>query len=118
MKCNCVQFDYAFRKHLYEFDLIARFSIISDFVDVARYRPTQRGSFKLVHDFYEYYKTDKQLEGAQAWRCVYFNGLRGEKCIVRAYTKNCGMVDRVRINGTHNHPPTCKRKMNKKHSKK
>lgn len=85
---------------------------------MARYRPTQRGAFKLVHKCYEYYKTDKQLEGAQAWRCVNFNGLRGEKCIVRAYTKNFGMVDKVKVHGTHNHPPSKSRQAIRKHFKK
>lgn len=85
---------------------------------MARYRPTQRGAFKLVHKCYEYYKADKYLEGAQAWRCVYFNGLRGEKCLVRAYTKNFGMVDKVKIRGAHNHAPNVRRRMNRKHLKK
>lgn len=93
---------------------------ITDFVDVAKYRRTQRGAFKLVHKSYEYYKTDKQLEGAQAWRCVYFNGVRGDKCLVRAYTKNFGMVDKVKIRGIHNHLPNSapKPQMHKRNPKK
>lgn len=78
---------------------------ITDFEDIATYRPTRNGGFKLVHKHYEYYKTDKQSEGAQAWRCSCFNGLRGEKCLVRAYTKNFGLVEKVKVRGYHNHAP-------------
>lgn len=74
-------------------------------MDVAKYRQTQRGRYKLVHNNYEYYKTDKYLEGAQAWRCIRFNRTGANRCLVRAYTKNVGMIDKVKINGEHNHRP-------------
>lgn len=89
----------------YSFTNLFIYKTIADFIDVAIYRPTQRGAFKLVHNSYEYYKANTQFRGAQAWRCANFTGVRCKKCLVRAYTKNFGMVDKVNIRGDHNHSP-------------
>ena len=58
-----------------------------------------------MHQNYEYYKTDKKLGGDQAWRCINFTGLMSEKCLVRAYTRNFGLIDKVKIKGVHQHHP-------------
>lgn len=72
---------------------------------MAIYRATSHGGFKLVHKNYEYYKTDKKLDGDPAWRCINFSGATSQKCNVRAYTRNFGMIDKVKIRGVHLHPP-------------
>lgn len=72
---------------------------------MAIYRQTKRGNFKLMHNDYEYYKTDKKLDGDPAWRCIYFTGYKSKKCNVRAYTRNYGLIDKVKIRGVHMHPP-------------
>lgn len=86
-------------------ELIYYLKYFSDYIDVAFYRKTKKGGFKLVHNGYEYYKQERTLDGIQAWRCINFTGCQSAKCNVRAYTRNFGMVDRVRVNGFHMHYP-------------
>lgn len=80
-------------------------NFFSDFPDIAFYRKTKKGGFKLVHNGYEYYKQDRNAGGDQLWRCINFTGAKSAKCNVRAYTRNFGLVDRVRVNGFHMHYP-------------
>lgn len=77
----------------------------TDFKDVAIYRPTRKGGIKLRHKNYEYFATNSKVNGDLVWRCANFTGVKTEKCLVRAYTRKFGLVDKVRVNGEHMHPP-------------
>lgn len=58
------------------------------------------------------------LEGDPAWRCINFHGNKSEKCYVRAYTRNFGLIDKVKIKGVHVHPPKMPKASRKKKYKK
>lgn len=69
------------------------------------FKPTVRGNYKLVYDGYQYYKSSRQANGVQSWRCLKFTGNSDRICYARAHTKRFGLFDRVRVSGLHNHAP-------------
>lgn len=72
------------------------------YTEEASFILSKHNSFNLCHNGYGFKKHRTTPKGAIYWYCKKQNTL---KCKVKAYTKQFGTRDMVRIVGDHNHQP-------------
>lgn len=82
------------------------FGILSfvGFDEEATFTLSNRGQFKLIHRSFGYNKMSVSMQsGITTWRCALNQSYPDLKCKAKAYTKQFGSLQKVKIIGDHTH---------------
>lgn len=63
-----------------------------------------RGQFKLIHSGYGFTKMFVSPTGITTWRCALNQSYAHLKCRAKCYTKQVGILQKVKQIGDHTHP--------------
>lgn len=89
------------QKH-FNFQDINQFSILIlkiGFDMEAKFDTTSRGTLKLVHNSFEYYKNQNKPQKVTNWRCTRYR----IGCMAKAQTQDISGQQKVNAYGLHNH---------------